>query len=96
PADPRTTAANGAPAGPVGPAGGARHGLDWTDQQPGSGRAVAVPGLASDEERLASRDFAELDREQLARLRGAMSDLLHATPTRCSAYAVVVAVARAG
>ncbi len=81
---PRATAANGAPVPPAGPAGGARHGLDWTGQQPGSGRAVAVPGLASDEERLASRDFAELDREQLARLRGAMSALLRATPTRLS------------
>jgi uncharacterized protein len=68
-------------------------GADLPDRQPHADagddggareRVVEAPALASETERLSSRDFADLTEAELATLRQAMASLSLATPTRRS------------
>ena len=82
--DPSRSTAHGATAaGAI-----ATHGLSTVDGAGrGSGqrpREVAVPTVASDVDRLASRDFAELSADELALLAAVMRTIVLATPTRPS------------
>jgi hypothetical protein len=59
--------------------------VDGAGNTPGQRpREVALPSVASDVDRLASRDFAELSADELALLAGVMRTIVLATPTRPS------------